>query len=188
MENKETIFFRLFRDTCKLISSRQNLAEVLNLITENVISTLNVKACTVFFWDRERRVLEAIATQGLSESYLKKGPVHADISIKNTLKGKTIFIYDTINDDRLEYPDEAKKEGIASILSVPISVKNKTIGVLRIYTSERWKFSEEDSEDNFNFINCLADIAGIAIDSSLMYDQIRTYPENSIDEVYREID
>ena len=184
MENKETIFFRLFRDTCKLISSKQNLVEVLNLITENVISTLKVKACTVFFWDRERRILEAIATQGLSESYLKKGPVYADISIKDTLEGKTIFIYDTSNDDRLEYPDEAKKEGIASILSFPISVKNKTIGVLRIYTSERWNYSEDD----FNFITCLADIAGIAIDSSRMYDQIRTYPENSIDEVYREID
>ena len=60
--------------------------------------------------------------------------------------------------------------------------------MLRIYTSERWNFPEDDSEDDFNFITCLAGIAGIAIDSSRMYDQIRTYPENSIDEVYREID
>ena len=108
--------------------------------------------------------------------------------MENTLKGKTTFIYDTRNDDRIEYPNEAKKEGLASILSVPILLRNKTIGVLRIYTSERWNFPEDDSENDFNFITCLAEIAGIAIDSSGMYDQIRAYPENPIDEVYREID
>jgi signal transduction protein with GAF and PtsI domain len=188
MENKETIFFRLFRDACKVINSSQNLADVLNLITENVISILNVKACTVFFWDREQRILEVITTHGLSESYLKKGPIDADISITDTLKGKSILIYDTANDHRIEYPDEAQKEGIASILSVPISVRNKTIGVLRIYTSERRNFSEDDSEDDFEFITCVADMAGIAIDNSRMYDQIKAYRENTIDEVYREID
>jgi hypothetical protein len=75
MENKEKGYLRLFRDTCKAINSSLNLAKVLNLITENLIAALNVKACTVFLWDRERSILEVIATQGLSESYLKKGPV-----------------------------------------------------------------------------------------------------------------
>jgi signal transduction protein with GAF and PtsI domain len=184
MENKEQLFLRLFRDTCKAINSSRNLADVLNLITKNMISTLNVKACTVYFWEREERILEVIATHGLSESYLKKGPIDADISIADTLKGKSTMIYDTTNDHRIEYPDEAKKEGIASILSVPISVRNKIIGVLRLYTSKRRNFLGDD----FEFITCLADMAGIAIDNSRMYNKIKDYQEIMIDEVYREID
>ena len=169
MENKEKNYFRLFRDTCKAINSNQNIAKVLNLIIENLIAALNVKACTVFLWDRERSILLIIATQGLSESYLKKGPVDPDKSITETLKGTAAVIYDTLNDPRLEYPDEAKKEGIASILSVPISVKEQIIGVMRIYTSERRNFSNDDYE----FITGLANRAGIAINNSRKYGHLK---------------
>ena len=162
MENKEKGYFKLFKDKCKAINSSQDLAEVLNLIIENLIAALNVKGCTVFVWDREQSILEILATQGLSESYLKKGPINPDKNIKETLKGTAALIYDTLSDPRLEYRDEAKKEGIASILSVPISVKDQIIGVMRIYTSERRNFSNDDYE----FITGLANRAGIAIDNS----------------------
>ena len=174
MENKEKGYFRLFRDTCKAINSSLNLAKVFNLIIENLITALNVKACTVFLWDRERSILEIIATQGLSESYLKKGPINPDKNITETLKGTASLIYDTLSDPRLEYPDEANKEGIGSILSVPISVKDQIIGVMRIYTSERRNFSKNDYE----FITGLADMAGIAIDNSRMYDHLKVNHES----------
>ncbi len=61
----------------------------------------------------------------------------ADKSIAETLDGQTVLILDTSNDSRVQYPEEAKKEGIASVLSVPITVKGQIIGVLRIYTSEK---------------------------------------------------
>jgi signal transduction protein with GAF and PtsI domain len=178
MKNNEKTYFRLLKNSCKAINSSLNLTEVLNLITENVIAALNVKACTVFLWDRERNILEVIATSGLSESYLKKGPVDADRSITDTLEGRSAMIWDTGNDPRLEYPDEAKKEGIASILSVPISVKSQIIGVLRIYTSEKRNFSTEPYE----FITCLADMAAIAIDNSRIYDHLKANHDNLVDE------
>lgn len=97
----------------------------------------NVKGCAIFLWDKQRNILEIRATHGLSESYLKKGPIDADKSIAETLEGKSVLVYDIQKDTRVQYPDEAEKEGIASILSVPISVKDQIIGVLRIYTSEQ---------------------------------------------------
>ena len=168
MQNKENTYYRLFRDTCKAINSSLNLTKVLNLIIENLIAALNAKACTVFIWDKERSLLEIIASQGLSESYLKKGLVDPDKSITETLKGTAAMIYDTRNDPRLEYPDDAKKEGIASILSVPISVKDQIIGVMRIYTSERRNFSDDDYE----FITGLANRASMAINRSRHYTHL----------------
>lgn len=178
MKNKEKTYFRLLKNKCKAINSISNLREFLNLITENMITNLNIKACTVFLWDRERNILEVIASNGLSDSYLKKGPVDADKSITDTLVGRSAMIWDIGNDPRIEYPDEAKKEGIASILSVPISVKGQIIGALRIYTSERRNFSTAPYE----FITCSADMIGVAIDNSQVYDHLNVNHDNLADE------
>jgi len=52
------------------------------------------------------------------------------------LKEGPVAIYDVSDDPRIQYPDAAKKKGIASILSLPIIVAGRVIGALRIYTSE----------------------------------------------------
>ena len=181
MEKKDKDFFKLFRDTCKNINSSLNLSEVLNLITKNVVAVLNVKACTVFLWDRKQSTLEVSATHGLNESYLKKGPLAADKSITETLHGEYVLIPEATKDPRVQYPEEAKKEGIVSIFSVPISVKGLIIGVLRIYMSEMRQFSEDEIE----FITGLADMGGIAIDNARMYDHLKADHENLITETYR---
>ncbi len=91
----------MFRDVCKVINSTLNLEEVLNLITENIVTALSLKGCTVFLLDKERNRLEVSASYGVSEAYLQKGPLDADKSIAETLKGKSVIIYDTTSDSRI---------------------------------------------------------------------------------------
>ena len=181
MQAKEIHYFKLFRDVCKVINSSLDLKEVLKLITENIVTALEVKACTVFLWDRKRNTLELSAAHGLSEAYLQKGPLDADKSIAETLKGKTVIISDATADPRVQYPDAAKSEGITSVLSVPISVKNQIIGVLRIYTSQKRDFSSDECE----FICGLSDIGGIAIDNARMYAHLKVDHEKLVAETHR---
>ncbi len=181
MQNKEIQYFKLFRDVCKIINSSLNLKEVLRLITENVVKVLEVKGCAVFLWHKKRNILEVSATHGLSEEYLKKGPIDADKSISETLEGDKVLIYDIGNDPRVQYPKEAKREGIASILSVPIAVKENIIGVLRIYTAQQRDFSDEECE----FVAGLADMGGIAIDNARMYDHLKADHEKLISDVHQ---
>jgi signal transduction protein with GAF and PtsI domain len=75
MGNKEILYFQMFRDVCKVINSTLNLEEVLNLITENIVTALNLKGCTLFLLDKERNRLEVSASYGVSEAYLQKGPI-----------------------------------------------------------------------------------------------------------------
>ena len=91
------------------------------------------------------------------------------------------LVYDVGNDPRIQYPDEAKKEEIASILSIPISVKSQIIGVLRIYTAEQRNFSEDENE----FIAGLADIGDIAIDNARMHDHLKADHERLIADVHQ---
>ena len=81
-------------------------------------------------------------------------------SIAKSLKDGPVAIYEVSDDPRIQYPEEAVKEGIASILSVPIYVKGEIIGNMRVYTSEPWEFTLE----GVNFIQAIAEISGILID------------------------
>ena len=169
MKTKEIEYFKLFRNVCKTINSSLNLKEVLDLITEKVVKVLQVKACTLFLLDREQKRLEVSATCGLNETYLRKGPVYADKSIADSLGGETVLIYDATKDPKVQYPEEAKREGIVSILSVPIPVKGEVIGVLRLYTSESRTFSDDDIE----FVSGIAEMGGIAIVNAKLYEQMK---------------
>jgi GAF domain-containing protein len=146
------------------------------LITENIVKLINVKACTIFLLDKSRNKLDVSASHGLSEVYLRKGPLDADKSIAETLDGQIVLIHDTSDDSRVQYPEEAKKEGIASVLSVPMTVKGQIIGVLRIYTAEQRNISD----DEYKLISGLADMGGIAIDNARMYDHLKADHESLI--------
>src|SRR5210317_439878 len=102
MQNKELRYFKLFRDDCKIINSSLDLKEVLILITENIVKLINVKACTIFLLDKSRNKLDVSATYGLSEAYLRKGPLDADKSIAEALEGQIDLILDTSNDSRVQ--------------------------------------------------------------------------------------
>lgn len=169
MQNNETQYFKLFRDVCKAIHSSLNFAEVLNSIVENYVKALNVKACAIFLLSREWKLLKVRASYGLSEAYLNKGVVDAEKSMVESLEGKPVLVSDVMKNPRVQYPTEAKKEGIASILSVPITVMGKIIGVLRIYNSKPYKYSDDEIE----FISSLADMSAIAIENARHFKEFR---------------
>ena len=169
MENKELQYFKLFTDVCKAINSSLNFTDVLNSITENYVKALNVKACAIFLLSREWKILKVRSSYGLSEGYLNKGAVDAEKSMVESLEGKPVLVHDVMKDPRVQYPKEAKKEGIASILSVPITVMGKIIGVLRIYSSTPHKYTDDEIE----FISSLADMSAIAIENARHFREFR---------------
>ena len=106
-------------------------------------------------------MLSLAGSYGLSQKYLDKGPVSALRSISSSLQdAQPVAIYDINDDPRIQYPDAAKKEGIASILAVPIIMGEHIIGSLRVYTAEPWEFGLND----VNFVQAVAQIVGMALE------------------------
>jgi len=95
--------------------------------------------------------------------------VDAEESISFALEGKPVAIYDVTTDSRIVYRDEAKEEGIKSLLVVPIVVRNKIIGIMRLLTDEYRNFTE----DEMDFAVALAEQGGIAIETARMYERIK---------------
>ncbi|MBC8417237.1 MAG: GAF domain-containing protein [Proteobacteria bacterium] len=143
--------------------------EVALLIVESVKSALEVKGCALLLFNRKSNELEVAASMGLSQEYLNKGPLSAMRSIAHSLKDGPVAIDDVTDDPRIQYPEEAKKEGIFSILSVPIVLRENPIGVLRVYSAEPWEATLED----VNFIQAIAQIAGMALEMSRLYKGLK---------------
>ena len=151
------------------ISHSRDPEEVVLMTVESITLALNVKGCMLFLINRETNELEVAATFGLSDEYINKGPLSALKSITSSLKEGPVAIYDVSDDPRIQYPEAARKEGISSILSVPIIMRDRTIGTLRVYTAEPWEFTLED----VNFVQAMANMAGMAIDMAKYYKGLK---------------
>ena len=181
---QEIDYLRLFKDVCKVINSSLDIGAVLKAITENTVKTLSIKGCTIFLLDKTQKQLIVSSSFGLSKEYIKKGPVDSEKSIEDTLQGEWVLVSDAKNDRRIQYQKEARKEGVASILSVPMAVKGKIIGVLRLYTSVPYTFSELENE----FISGLAEIGSIGIENARMYSHIKADHEKLIFDIHQWFD
>jgi GAF domain-containing protein len=166
---RQLINYETLLKVTKVISHSRNPEEVVLMTVESIKTALDVKGCTVFLINRKTDELEVAASYGLSDEYINKGPVSALRSIALSLDEGPVAIYDVSDDPRIQYPDAAKKEGIASILSVPIVVAGRTIGALRIYTAEQWEFTLED----VNFVQAMAQITGMAIEMARQYQGLK---------------
>jgi signal transduction protein with GAF and PtsI domain len=158
---KHKINYETILKITRSMSSTMDAEDVIMLTVEGIKTAMEVKGCALFLIDKKSNELKLAGAHGLSDDYLNKGPLSALKSIAATLEQGPVAVYDVSDDPRLQYPEAAKKEGIASIMSVPIVIHNNIIGVLRIYTAEPWEFTLED----VNFVQAVAQIAGMAIEN-----------------------
>jgi signal transduction protein with GAF and PtsI domain len=168
MKEKIMNYETLLKVTHGVVGSKDP-EEVAYLIVESVKHALEAKGCALLLFNRKTNELEIAASMGLSHEYINKGPLSAMHSIARSLKEGPVAISDVADDPRIQYPEEAKKEGISSILSVPIMVRENPIGALRVYTAEPWEFTLED----VNFTQAVAQIGGMALEMSRLYKGLK---------------
>ena len=119
---KQVINYETMLRVAKAISHSKDPEEVALMTVESIKTALNVKGCSLLLFNRKTNELEVATSFGLSNEYINKGPVSALRSIAQSLEDGPVAIYDVMDDPRIQYPNEAQKEGISSILSVPIVV------------------------------------------------------------------
>ena len=165
-----TLYYDTIIKLTTAISQCRDPEEVALITAESVKTAFKAKGCSVFLVDRKTRELGLVASSGLSQEYLTKGPIHFMQAIKEAKDAVPITIFDVFDDPRIEYPEAAKKEGISSLLGVPIISHNKIQGALRVYTAEPWEFSFND----ITLVQAVALICGMAMDMCRMYKGYKT--------------
>ncbi|MGH2447069.1 MAG: GAF domain-containing protein [Chloroflexota bacterium] len=171
MEPSLGIYFDALYQIVLRLSSSLDLEQVLAYVTEETSKAMTVKAASVRLLDQSGELLEMQAVFGLSPEYLNKGPVEVARSEvdRELLGGAVTQIADVTKDGGFQYPEEAAREGIVSIASVPLQVHGAAIGVLRVYSGERRTFTEAE----MRFLVAVADVAALSIENARLYDELR---------------
>jgi signal transduction protein with GAF and PtsI domain len=169
--NKQLINYETLLNVTKAMSKSRDPEEIVLLTVRSTKQAMNLKGCALFLINPQTHQLEVAASEGLSDDYLNKGPVSSLRSIAASLEDGPVAIYDVSDDPRIQYPEAAKNEGIASILSVPIYAGGAIIGAMRVYTESKWEFTLDD----VNFVQALAQIAGIMVDMCRLYQGQQEY-------------
>ena len=84
------------------------------------------------------------------------------IAGKVALQNKPVSVYDLTKAPEYKYKDIAARESLKSLLSVPLAVRGKVIGVLNNYTSYPHKFTK----DEINILTTVASQAAIVIENA----------------------
>ena len=166
---KQLINYDTLLKVTKAITHSKNPEEIVLITVESVTTALDVKGCALFLINNKTSEAELAASYGLSDEYLKKGPVSSKATLAQIMQDGPVAIYDVLDDPRIQYPEAAKKEGIASILSTPIILREKLIGAFRVYTSEPWEFELDD----VSFVQAMAQMAGLAIEMARQYKGLK---------------
>lgn len=149
-------------EVSKTITSDLYLEEILQLIVAATAKSMSFKICTLMLLDEDKQELVIKATQSASREYLKKPNIKLGESIagRALAENRTITVYDLKRSPEYAQPEFARKEGLTSMASVPLLVKNKKIGVLNCYTDKPHHFSEEE----ISVLSALGSHAAIAIE------------------------
>jgi hypoxanthine phosphoribosyltransferase len=158
-------YYLALKQITKVANSALSLRRICNSIAKSAATAVQSNGCRILSLNPQKEYLITVGAYGLSDLYLKKGPLDVHRSLPDILDGKVVFIADATKDKRVQYPQIALEQGIASILGVPVLEKGEAIGEIRIYTREPREFSEADK----SFLLSVSDICAVIFERAELH-------------------
>ncbi|MBR9980933.1 MAG: GAF domain-containing protein [Desulfatitalea sp.] len=161
-EPQRKFYLPEFRAISRAISTYEDLNLLIDHFVEGVTRAFKVKGASIMLYDEVEDQLFRVGSYGISERYLRKGPVFLQDQDDAFAKGAPVFVQDLENDPRVQYPEAARSENIRSMLSFPIKCREDVVGIVRIYHSEAIAVHPDDLDS----IQVLALHLGLVIDAN----------------------
>ncbi len=163
-KSSEEKYISTLNKISQAITSDIYLEDMLKLIVNLTAKVMGAKICSLWLLDRETSELKIRATQTLSEEYLKERVIELGEGVVGRVaKERTpLVIEEVTKEDSYKEKELAKKEDLVSMLSVPMLVKEEVLGVLNVYTTEKYSFTETD----IHLLSTVANQAAVAIENT----------------------
>jgi GAF domain-containing protein len=177
-----THMFESFYRFAQHINTSVELKDVLATLLVQSVKELNVKAGAIRLLGPKRATLHLAAAYGLSDGYINKGPIvvaQSPIDVRVLTNSKPVTIADISQEPTLQYRDEAMKEGIRSIMVVPLDVRGTVIGVMRFYSTQLRRFSDEA----IGFATAVADLGAVSIENAKLHELLKQRLESMKEDV-----
>ncbi|RLB03761.1 MAG: histidine kinase [Deltaproteobacteria bacterium] len=148
----------------KAISSDLYLEDILRLIVTVTANVMDSKICSLWLLDERKKTFSLKATQSMSKEYLKERVLRMGEGVVGWVaqERKPAKIFNVLEEPRYKEKELARKEGLCSMLSVPMVVRGKVIGVINCYTSYPHHFTDTEEA----ILTTVANQAAICIENT----------------------
>jgi signal transduction histidine kinase len=149
-------------DMLKKMNQCTKLQDLTDLATLNAARIMGAKGSSIKLLDESRKRLTFASASGLSEDYVTKG-IDLDKSLINRkiVEGSYFASGRIEEEDYFQYPEDIHREGIASMVSFPLRVEKRVIGVFSVYSDKTYYFQDSDIE----FFSLMGDLTALAIET-----------------------
>jgi signal transduction protein with GAF and PtsI domain len=160
----------LYRVSRGLVSGTY-LDDILHLVVTVTAEVMDSKICSLMLLDEDRGELRIVATQSMSEDYVKKPPLKVESSLlgEAIMTGRPLQVRDVTKEKRYAYRELARRESLKSLLSVPLMNNGKAIGLLNVYTTRERTFTDEEIQT----LSSVANQAAAAIVNAQLLERAR---------------
>jgi signal transduction histidine kinase len=162
--------FESLSSVSRTINSTLNLDEALRAITREACVLMSARMCSLMMLDESREWLDLRASYGAGEAYIKKPRLGVEESLLGVVvrRKKPMQVANVQASTRYQNVELARREGLISLLSVPLLFAGHAIGTLNVYTGKPYNFSNEE----IRILSALAELSAIAIEKARLYERI----------------
>lgn len=148
----------------EVMTSPQYLDDMLNIVTEMAAKTMDASVCSLFLINEAGTHLEMRSAKRTNSRYRQRQPYPLGTGIigKVAQTGRSMYSADVRVDPDYFATGLAVEEGLVSLLSVPLTVRNRVIGVLNCYTAVQRTFSAKQKQ----LFSTLANQTALAIENA----------------------
>ncbi len=152
------------------INSTLNLDDALQAVTREAGQLMNARVCSLHLLDGTRQWLDLKASFGAGETYLQKPRLGTEESLLGMVvrRKKPVQVENVQTSTRYQNVEVARREGLVSLLSVPLLFGGEATGTLSVYTESHYSFSNEE----IRILSALAELSAIAIEKARLYERI----------------
>jgi signal transduction histidine kinase len=161
--------FESLASVSRTINSTLNLDEALRVITREACLLMRARMCSLMMLDENLEWLGLRASYGAGKAYLDKPRLSVEESLLGVVvrRKKPLQVENVQISSRYQSIEVARREGLVSLLSVPLLFAGQATGTLNIYTDRPYHFSNEE----IRILSALAELSGIAIEKARLYER-----------------
>lgn len=162
--------FEALANVSRTINSTLNLDDALHVVTAEACQLMRAKMCSLMMLDDSHEWLDLRASYGAGRDYLSKPRLGVSESLLGVVvrRKKPMQVANVQTSTRYQNVEVARREGLVSLLSVPLLFAGQTIGTLSVYTGQPYNFSNEE----IRILSALAELSAIAIEKARLYERI----------------
>lgn len=146
-------------------ASSLQLNEVLDRVASQVRRTLEAKLVSILL--EQDGVLQLAAANGAPQAYLGRGPlpVAGTVAGKVLQSGMPVVIEDVRREPGFLSADLAVREGLCTLVCLPLRGRRRNLGVLNVYSGEPRRFEPKQVE----VLGLLGQLSAVAIENAALY-------------------